>query len=198
MALTRAFACPGFAVSSMIWLYMGDLSCLQGVAVPRDGTVHGEPAGLAVPQPAHPWPAPEPASMRWPRVSMLAGLTITPAISRAMAAGFIIRPTIPRNRLNGAARTPVSSWNDSAAAPGAAAKPWRDGGAILSAVRSASAMMVTIGLAPSEVGQALASPTHTPFTSKSSPLVSATLMAGSLPIRQVLSWWALIIGCAPS
>src|ERR1700760_1104834 len=111
MALTRSLACPGFAVSSMIWLYMGDLSCLQGVAVPADGTVHGEPAGLAVPQPLHPWlGALEPASMRCPRVSMLAGLTITPAISRAMTAGFIIRPTIPRNRLNGAARTPVSSW----------------------------------------------------------------------------------------
>ena len=34
--------------------------------------------------------------------------------------------------------------------------------------------MVTIGLAPREVGQALASPIHTPFTSCSSPLVSAT------------------------
>src|SRR5437868_7202432 len=113
---------------------MGDLSCLQGVAAPADGAVHGEPAGLAAPQPAHPRAPPEPASMRWPRVIMLAGLAITPAISRAMAAGFIIRPTIPRNMLNGAARTPVSSRSGSAVPQDGVAEAWRPGGAILSAV----------------------------------------------------------------
>src|SRR5215470_8279410 len=58
---------------------------------------------------------------------------------------------------------------------------------ILSAVRCARAMMVIMGLAPREVGHALASPIHTPFTSYNSPLVLATLMEGSLPIRQVHS-----------
>src|SRR5215217_3942804 len=59
---------------------------------------------------------------------------------------------------------------------------------MFSAVRDASAMMVIIGLVPDGVGNAEASPIQTPGVSCSSPRGSATLVAGSMPIRQVPIW----------
>ena len=56
---------------------------------------------------------------------------------------------------------------------------------IASPVRWASAMIVIIGFVPEEVGNALASPIHTPGVSCSSPYGFATLRCGSAPMRQV-------------
>src|SRR5207302_3717957 len=53
--------------------------------------------------------------------------------------------------------------------------------AIASAVRCASAMIETIGFVPLGVGNALASPIHTPRTSWSSPHGFATEVCGLLP-----------------
>ena len=62
--------------------------------------------------------------------------------------------------------------------------------AIACAVRWARAITVTIGLTPEVVGNALASPIHTPGVSCSSPHGLATLVAGSAPIRHEPIWWA--------
>lgn len=82
-------------------------------------------------------------------------------ISRNISAGSVIKPIISRIILPAIAGSCIESlmfW--------AERKFPRDEDAIiLSDVRSASAMIVTIGLAPNAVGQAPASPTHTPFTS---------------------------------
>ena len=51
-------------------------------------------------------------------------------------------------------------------------------------------MIEIIGLVPVEVGKALPSPIQTPGVSCSSPQGSATLVAGSVPIRQLPIWWA--------
>ena len=62
--------------------------------------------------------------------------------------------------------------------------------------RSASAMIVIIGLVPEAVGKALASPIQTPGVSWSSPHGLATEVAGSAPIRQLPIWWAEKTACS--
>jgi hypothetical protein len=52
-------------------------------------------------------------------------------------------------------------------------------------------MQVSIGLEPTAVGNAEVSPIHTPATSCSWPVGSATEVLGSVPIRAEPIWWAL-------
>ena len=78
--------------------------------------------------------------------------------------------------------SPSRGWRLPSAARGRAA--------IASAVRWASAMIVIIGLVPEAVGNALASPIHTPGVSCSSPYGFGHAVCGSVPIRQVPIWWA--------
>ena len=52
-------------------------------------------------------------------------------------------------------------------------------------------MIVTIGFPPGAVGNALASPIHTPAVSCSSPRPSATDVSGSVPIRHDPIWCAV-------
>ena len=57
-------------------------------------------------------------------------------------------------------------------------------------------MIVIIGFVPDDVGNALASPIQTPLVSCNSPHGPATLVAGSVPIRQLPIWWAEKIACS--
>jgi hypothetical protein len=70
--------------------------------------------------------------------------------------------------------------------------------AIVSAVRCAIAIVEIIGLTPVAVGSALASPMYTPRVSCSSAHGFATDLAGSVPMRQLLIWWAENTRCPPA
>ena len=65
------------------------------------------------------------------------------------------------------------------------------------AVRRASAIVVTIGFTPEQLGIPLASAIHTPATSWSSPFGFATDVCGSLPSFALHIWWALNTGVPP-
>jgi len=61
----------------------------------------------------------------------------------------------------------------------------------------AKAMAEIIGLTPEQVGMPLASATHTPGVSWSSPSGLATEVCGSLPSLALHIWWALNTGVPP-
>src|SRR5206468_12568156 len=67
---------------------------------------------------------------------------------------------------------------------------------MFAAVRWASAMVVIIGFVPDALGNALASPIHTPGVSCSCPHGSATDVAASLPIRADPMWCNENVACS--